>query len=240
RELVRDGSYVVFSIDYRWLFKLDGDEKPNLMADLIEDVFGAVAHIQDHAGDYGLDPTQLAVTGDSAGGHLSASAANMAGMIGDLGFGETEGVYQYLPSYIPPGKSVGEVRSAIMEAIRAAAPSYGVFGGERLKSHGKGRPAGWLEALSPIETIPDARERAVPQLLLRGTKDWIKDEDVQAYAEALTAAGQRAEYVQLEGARHAFLDWKPDPDVQKTFEKYGVEGASKMIAFFNSVFYRDR
>ncbi|MEM7599796.1 MAG: alpha/beta hydrolase, partial [Verrucomicrobiota bacterium] len=240
RELVKSGDYVVFSIDYRWLFKLDGDEKPNAMADLIGDVFGAIAHIQHHASDYGLDPTRLAVTGDSAGGHLSASAANMADMIGDNGFGEIDGVYQYLPSYLPPGKSIEEVRSEMMSAIQVAAPSYGIFGGERLKAHGKGRPEGWLKALSPIDTIPAAEDRAVPQLLLRGTRDWIKHEDVQAYADALSAAGQRVEYVQPEGAGHAFLDWKPDPEVQETFAKYGVAGAETMLAFFDSVFYPQR
>ena len=30
-----------------------GDEKPNTMADLIGDVYGAIAHIQEHAKEYG-------------------------------------------------------------------------------------------------------------------------------------------------------------------------------------------
>ena len=46
RELVRSGDYVVFSIDYRWMRTLDGDKKPNTMVDLIEDVYGAMAHIR--------------------------------------------------------------------------------------------------------------------------------------------------------------------------------------------------
>ena len=86
RELVKDGDYVVFSIDYRWMGKLDGDVIPNTMADLIGDVFGAIAHIQEHAGEFGADPARIAVTGDSAGGHLSAVAANMGNKIGDGGF----------------------------------------------------------------------------------------------------------------------------------------------------------
>ena len=43
----------------------DGDAVPNTMADLIGDVFGAIAHIQEHA-EYGGDPNKIAVTGDSA------------------------------------------------------------------------------------------------------------------------------------------------------------------------------
>ena len=53
RELVRAGGYVVCSLDYRWLGTADGDKGTNTMANLIEDVFGGLAHIQEHAKEYG-------------------------------------------------------------------------------------------------------------------------------------------------------------------------------------------
>ena len=86
RELINDGKYVVCSIDYRWINKGDGDETPGTMANLIEDCYGAILHIQEHAADYGMDGSRLAVTGDSAGGHLSASMATLVERIGDGGF----------------------------------------------------------------------------------------------------------------------------------------------------------
>jgi hypothetical protein len=49
RELTKGGRFVVASIDYRWFAKSDGDAKNNTMANLIEDVYGAVAHIMEHA-----------------------------------------------------------------------------------------------------------------------------------------------------------------------------------------------
>lgn len=104
RELVRRGDYVVCSVDYRWLGTGDGDQSPNTMANLIEDVFGGLAHIQEHAKDYGGDAARIAVTGDSAGGHLSAVASLMPNKIGDAGFGVREGVYEFRPSYIRAGK----------------------------------------------------------------------------------------------------------------------------------------
>jgi len=74
RELVRGGKYVVASIDYRWVCTADGDKTAATMNQIVEDVFGAIAHFQEHAASYGADPTRLAVTGDSAGGYLSAAA----------------------------------------------------------------------------------------------------------------------------------------------------------------------
>src|SRR5262245_17078089 len=82
RELTKGGKFVVASMDYRWAGKADGDATSNTMADLINDVFGGIAHIQEHAAQYGGDPARIGVTGDSAGGHLSAAASLMTKMIG--------------------------------------------------------------------------------------------------------------------------------------------------------------
>lgn len=241
RELVRGGHYIVCSMDYRWLGTADGDKGTNTMANLIEDVFGGLAHIQEQAKQFGGDPARIAVTGDSAGGHLSAVASLMPNMIGDRGFGVTEGVYEFKPSYIPAGKTAADVRKDLSSAIKAAAPSYGAFGAQVMAGVLRGQSHAVVMAVSPQEHIPNARERAVPQYLLRGTLDFlIRDADVQAFADALKAAGQTVEYVQVEGAGHAFFDWKPDDRTRATFAKYGVPYAAKMKSFFDSVFYPQR
>lgn len=240
RELTRGGKFVVFSIDYRWAQKLDGDERGNTMADIIDDVYGAIAHIMEHAAEYGGDPTRIGVTGDSAGGHLSAAVAVLANKIGNGGFGKTPGVFEFMPVYIPKGKTVDKVRAEMMSSIKAAAPSYGVFGGDLLKHYSDDPAANktWTEAIAPLGNIPDIRDRAVPHYLIRGTMDGlIKDEAVKAYADALVKAGQRVEYVQVGGAGHAFFDWKPDQKTKDTFYKYGVYYAAEMKAFFISVLY---
>lgn len=240
RELSKDGKYVVFSIDYRWAGKLDGDAVGNTMADIIDDVFGAIAHIMEHAKEYGGDPTRIAVTGDSAGGHLSAVAGTMPNKIGSGGFGKTPGIFEFLPSYMPKGKTVDQVRNEMMVAIKAAAPSYGVFDANRLNTYSEDpkADASWKEGVAPLSNIPQADIRAIPQYFTRGTRDQlIKDEDVKEYVDALVKAGQRAEYVQIGGASHAFFDWKPDARTKATFKKYGVYYCKQMEGFFNSVFY---
>jgi acetyl esterase/lipase len=238
RELVRPGRYVVASIDYRWIGTHDGDAKPNTMADIMGDVYGALAHIQEHARSYGADPSRIGVTGDSAGGHMSAAAIDFVDRIGDEGFGVKPGVYQFKPTYMPAGKTVAQVREELTRAIKASAPSYGIFNAAAMRQFAQGESDDFRKALAPIDNIPNISKRAVPQFLLRGTVDTlIKDADVQAYTDALKAAGQRAEYVQVEGAAHAFLDWKPDAQTRRTFMKFGVPYSAKMREFFDSIFY---
>jgi acetyl esterase len=241
RELTRGGKFVVFSIDYRWSRKLDGDATNNTMADIAGDVFGAIAHIMEHAKEYGGDPTRIGVTGDSAGGHLSALAITMCNKIGKGGFGKTKGVFEFMPSYIPKNKTVEQVRAEIMASIRAAAPSYGVFGGTLLNHYSEAPDADdtWKDAIAPLSNIPNISERAVPQYLTRGTNDpLIKDDAVKAYVDALVKAGQSVQYVQVGGANHAFFDWKPDVNTKATFAKFGVYYAAEMKAFFSSVLYK--
>lgn len=240
RELTKGGKFVVCSIDYRWAGKEDGDATSNTMADLIDDVFGAIAHIMEHAKEYGGDPARIGLTGDSAGGHLSAACSLMVDMIGDGGFGKTPGVFQFKPTYLPKGKSLQQVKDDLLASIKAAAPSYGVFGG-RFLNHYSDDPAAddtWRDAISPIKHIPNAAQRSVPQFLTRGTRDpLITDEGVKDFVNALVEAGQRAEYVQVGGASHAFFDWKPDARTKATFAQYGVYYAAAMKAFFESVLY---
>ena len=237
RELVRGGQYVVVSADYRWIATGDGDKTPVTMANIIEDVYGAIVHVQEHAAEYGADPARLAVTGDSAGGHLSAAAINMADKIGDQGFGVKPGVYQFKPTYMPKDKTIDQVRKEVVAALKASAPSYGVFSEQGLSRSARVQGDA-LKVVTPQDNIPNIKDRAVPQFLLRGTTDTvIQNAEVQNYTDALRAAGQRAEYVQVPGAAHAFLDWKPDTRTKDTFRQFGVPYAAKMKEFFDSIFY---
>lgn len=240
RELTKGGKFVAVSMDYRWAAKADGDATNNTMANLIEDVFGGIAHVMEHAAQYGGDPARIGVTGDSAGGHLAAVASLMTNMIGSRGFGKTPGVFEFMPSYLPKGKTVEQVRADLSRAIKSAAPSYGVFSAAQLNTYSEDPAAdqSWKDAIAPLGHIPAATERSVPQFLTRGTNDrLISDASVKEFVDALVKAGQRVEYVQVGGANHAFFDWKPDAATQATFAKYGVYYAADMKAFFLSTLY---
>ena len=238
RELIKGGQYVVASIDYRWIGQRDGDKVENTMNQLIEDCYGAILHIQEHAKEYGIDPKKIAVTGDSAGGHLSASAATMIERVGDGGFGVKPGVYEYLPTYMPKGMTAKKAKKSLM-AIKAAAPSYGVFDTGSLGRFVQGLEGEAQKAVAPDHNIPAVKNRAIPQYLVLGTLDrTVGREPMEKYVEHLKEAGQKAELVIIEGASHAFFDWKPDQRTKDTFAQYGVPYAADMKRFFDEVFYK--
>lgn len=240
RELIADGRYVVFSIDYRWAGKADGDAEPNSIADIIGDCYGAILHIQEHASDYGLDASRLAVTGDSAGGHLCTAVSNMIEMVGDRGFGAEPGIYEYMPTYMPKGWSIRKARRSLL-AIKAVAPNYGIFDAQTMARFTGAADAAAAEALAPICHIPDASVRPIPHWINRGTLDpIISEESTAEYYQAVLDAGQVAYNVQVPGAVHAYYDWKPDSATKETFDRFGAPYARQMEDFFNTVFYPEK
>ena len=149
-------------------------------------------------------------------------------------------MFEFKPTYLPKGKTAEQVRAEMTKAIKSAAPSYGVFSAAQLNPYSEEHASdqSWKEAIAPLSHIPDAKERAVPQFLTRGTNDrLIQDAGVKEFVDALVKAGQRAEYIQVGGAGHAFFDWKPDQNTKATFAKYGVYYAAAMKAFFESTLY---
>lgn len=234
RELIKGGQYVVCSIDYRWIGDRDGDATPNTMNQLIEDCYGAILHIREHAKEYGINPNRIGVTGDSAGGHLSACMIDLVDLIGDGGFGTKEGVYEFKPTYLPKGMNAKKARQELTKAIKSAAPSYGVFDLQSLQRFVADLDKNGQDAITPDSNIPQASKRKAPQFLVLGTQDrTVQRAPMEKYVENLKAAGQRAELVIVEGASHAFFDWKPDQGTKNTFARFGVPYAEQMKKFFD-------
>lgn len=235
REIAKSGRYIAVSIDYRFIGKGDGEETPVEMYQIIEDVYGAIAHIMEHAAEYGGDPTRIFITGDSAGGHLSAAAINFADYIGDGGFGRTAGVYEFKPTYLPAGKSVETVKKEMCKAFLGAVPTYPVLTDDVMKRFYSTDSLSAMH-VSPICFIPQRSMRAVPQMILRGRNDdLIRDWQMAKYCDAMTKAGQDVKYIQIGGIGHAFLDWRHDDNSKKTFARFAMPQIKEMLLFFDDI-----
>ncbi len=257
--LATHGRYVVCNVDYRLLADRDNTVTLN---QIVEDVFGAVLWVKDHIGDYGGDPSRIAVTGDSAGGHLSAMIVNLGNRLSSEPFSETS--LGFRPSYLPAGKTPEQVAEANGIEVQAAILSYGAFDivqGARDGFEGLANPF-WLvsgslargmfgdsfnvadhpemyRAVSPIHNIPAASERKLPpQLLTVGTEDpVVTPASVKRYLEKLHAAGHPADYWEYPGRSHAFLDSGSNALLGTSFEADAPEALDVMLGFLDEVFY---
>ena len=165
--------------------------------DHIVDVKRAIAWVKANIAEYGGDPGFVAITGGSAGGHLSSFAAMSANA----------------PEFQPGFEDADT-------SVQAAVPFYGVYdltdwdgqGGpahsirfvERmlLKSSLRSDPDRWRKA-SPINWVS---EQAPPTMLIHGTNDsLVPVEGARRMAEALRSVSQQpVVYAELPHAQHAF------------------------------------
>jgi len=163
----------------------------------IIDVKKTIAWIRQHAADYGGNPDFLAITGGSAGGHLSSLAAL------------TPNITEWQPGFEEADTSVD-----------AAVPFYGVYDFlDRDNIRGsmsmedvlakyvmKCTPAENLELWEQASPISHVHADAPPMFVMHGTHDslvWV--EEGRSFVTKLRAASdQVVAYAELPGAQHAW------------------------------------
>ena len=163
----------------------------------IIDVKKSIAWIRENIAEYGGDPDFIAITGGSAGGHLTALAALTPNRSDwQPGFEDADttlqaavpfyGVYDFLDRHdIRPSMSMDEVLGKhVMQCSKDAQRDL------------------WDQA-SPIAQV---RENAPPFFVIHGTHDslvWV--EEARTFVAALQDASQQpVAYAELPGAQHAF------------------------------------
>jgi acetyl esterase/lipase len=189
RHLAAQG-WVCFNVDYRL-------SPMATFPDHLVDVKRAIAWIREHAEEYGVDPDFIAVTGGSAGGHLTALTAL------------TANDPQYQPGFEEADTSVS-----------AAVPFYGVYDFTN-------RNQAWPEEtvsqfLGPIVMKADIDEEpekfaaaspldqvhadAPPFFVIHGDLDLLAPiEDARDFVQRLReASSEPVYYLELRGAQHGF------------------------------------
>lgn len=165
--------------------------------DHLVDVKRSIAWIREHAAELGIDPGFVAITGGSAGGHLSALAALTAN-----------------DARCQPGFEDADT------SVVAAVPFYGVYDftdrnevwptetGPRflapvvMKCDRDERPDLWADA-SPIDQV---RADSPAFFVIHGDRDVLAPvEDARTFvAELRAVSDQPVYYLELKGAQHAF------------------------------------
>lgn len=251
--------YIICNVNYRLLGDNNNTTKMN---EIIEDAFGALLWIKENIAEYKGDPMRIAITGDSAGGHLTTSILNLGRNLGADGFSPEKPLFN--PTYLPKGKTVEDIVKEDMLKVQAAIISYGAFDIYATCNEGKyeskenmfwmfaGQQARGLfgseytveknpelyKAVSPIYNIPNASKYKLPPMLYTvGSEDnLVTPESVKGYIEKLEAAGQSAELWVNEGRPHAFLDSGENEFLGTSFEKDAIEAINVMIEFLDGVF----
>jgi len=174
-----DAGFTVFAVRH-------GSSPRYHVADAVDDVTIANRYIHLHAGEWGVDPQRLGVTGGSAGGHLSMVLGNN----GTDGDPSAEDPLLRVPNrmaavvaYYPPV----DIRAWRGPSESFPALDYPEEDGERI---------------SPLlQVSPDDP----PTLLIHGTVDRTVpiSHSERAYA-AFQDAGVETDYIIMEGAGHGF------------------------------------
>ena len=163
----------------------------------IIDVKKAIAWAREHAPEYGGNPDFLAITGGSAGGHLSSLAAltpNKAEW--QPGFEKADtSVSAAVPIY-------GVYDFLDRDGVRDAMSMEGMLAKNVMQCPVEGNEELWQDA-SPINHVG---ADAPPMFVVQGTHDslvWV--EEARAFVEAARASSKQAvAYAELPGAQHAF------------------------------------
>jgi acetyl esterase len=196
RELANGSGCAVVAVDYRLA-------PEHRYPAAVDDCMAATYWVEREARALGLDPTRIAVGGDSAGGNLAAVVALTARDSGDLALAFQLLVYPATdmraghPSHTQNGSGYLLTR----ESIDYYHDHYITDRATDLE---------WQASplLHPQFTGADAssstRGPLPPALVLTAGYDPLRDEGL-AYAEALTATGQRASYVCFERQIHGFV-----------------------------------
>ncbi len=189
-KLMASQGWVTFNVDYRLS---PGATWP----DHIVDVKKALAWIREHAEEYHVDPDFVAVTGGSAGGHLTAMMAL------------SEGEADFQPGFEDADTSV-----------QAAVPLYGIYDFTNRQGTMDPEFISWvLEPLvmkrfladepdefskaSPMDRI---RPDAPPMMVVHGDRDTLAPvEDARLFVKDLAEVSDAPVlYCELHGAQHAF------------------------------------
>ena len=186
RQLCAAAGVVVVAVDYRL-----GPEHRFPAA--VDDCVAATRWVRREAAALGIDGTRVAVGGDSAGGNLAAVVALSLRDAGDDAL-----AYQLLIYPATDQRATSASHTTNGEGYLLTSDSIAYY-----RSHYIADSALWADwRVSPL--LAADLTRLPPALVLTAGYDPLRDEGLQ-YADALSSAGNRVQYVCFERQVHGFI-----------------------------------
>jgi acetyl esterase len=187
RSLANASGCVVVSVDYR----LAPEHKFPAAA---EDAYSATRYVAEHAGEFGIDPSRIAVAGDSAGGNLATVVAMMARDRGGPALKFQLLIYpvtDFTEHATESQREYGQGYFLDTELMDWFADQYFATEADR-----------HLPYASPLKAS-DVRQLP-PAMIITGECDPLRDQG-EAYAEQLRHAGVAVQLKRYDGMIHPFL-----------------------------------
>ena len=218
-ELTKGGRFVAF----RWT--IAGAAKPTATpehhdGEIIEDVFGGIAHIMEHA-RVRRRPDQDRRDRRQRGRTPAAAAALMPGMIGVAVSARRQASSNSCPATCPRARRWRRCARSWSAAIKAVAPSYGVFRAARLKLYtdDPSPDESWKQSRrsAPAHSRPSRNGRCrCSSCVARSRSFIVHHDDAQEFLDALGGRGANAPSTPRSEEPNMRFDWKPDEKTKAT------------------------
>lgn len=217
--------YTVFAV-------LHGTQPQFTIPEILDDMNRAVRFVRSHARDYHIDPDRLAITGGSAGGHLSL----MQGVAGDRGDARsldaverTSSRVQAVACFFPPTDflnygsegAIAFAEDGVLKDFRTAVDVRELDSRTHRLEHVTDKDK--VKALSRrISPITHVSADAPPTLIVHGDADkLVPIQQAEVMIAKLKKAGVPAELVVKKGAGHGWGSMDKDMEtIADWFDKY--------------------
>jgi len=197
RQLCDAAGAAVLAVDYRLA-------PEHRFPAAVDDCLAAVRWLRREAAALALDGARVAIGGDSAGGNLAAAVALL---LRDAG--EAAPALQLLIYPATDQRAGAPSHRSNAQGYLLTADSVAWYRGHYLPD-----PAQWTDWCASPLLAPDL-SRLPPALVLTAGFDPLRDEGRQ-YADALSAAGNRVQYVCFERQVHGFITMSKVIDEART------------------------
>lgn len=190
---------VCFLVDYR----VENRHKSTIFQSLM-DAKSAIRYIREHANTYSIDTSKVVASGGSAGGHLAAATALIAGY-----------------NEATDNMSISCRPNALVLFNPAIDNGPAGVGYNRVKDQYKD--------ISPLHNI---KKGAPPTLIMQGTNDYlIPVEAVKYYQTAMIKVGSKCELSLYEGMKHGFFNYNKIANYKSTVAE--ADAFLQSIGFLN-------